>query len=67
MFFKPSLRTHEDEEAVHVVAGNRAFSKWTFRGTDRAGVAIEVRGMDLFEIRDGLIARKDTCRKVRTG
>ncbi|MBS7790326.1 nuclear transport factor 2 family protein [Roseococcus sp. SDR] len=50
-----------------MVAGNRAFSKWTFRGTDRAGVAIEVRGMDLFEIRDGLIARKDTCRKVRTG
>jgi steroid delta-isomerase-like uncharacterized protein len=55
------------EEAVHVAAGDRAFSEWTFRGTDRAGVAIEVRGVDLFEILDGLIARKDTYRKVRTG
>ncbi|MEI6160363.1 MAG: nuclear transport factor 2 family protein [Roseococcus sp.] len=55
------------EEAVHVVAGTRAFSEWTFRGTDRSGVAVEVRGVDLFEIRDGLIARKDTYRKLRTG
>ena len=54
------------EEPVHVVAGNRAFSEWTFRGTDRTGASIEVRGVDLFEIRDGLIARKDTYRKVRT-
>ncbi|WPB83820.1 nuclear transport factor 2 family protein [Sediminicoccus rosea] len=55
------------EDAVHVVAGSRAFSEWTFRGTDRAGSGVEVRGVDLFEIRDGLIARKDTYRKVRTG
>lgn len=55
------------EEAVHVVAGSRAFSEWTFRGTSAAGTAIEVRGVDLFELRDGLIARKDTYRKVRTG
>ena len=54
------------EEPVHVVAGSRAFSEWTFRGTDSAGASIEVRGVDLFEIRDGLIARKDTYRKVRT-
>lgn len=52
---------------VHVPAGDRAFSEWTFRGTDREGRATEVRGVDLFEIRDGLIARKDTYRKVRTG
>jgi steroid delta-isomerase-like uncharacterized protein len=55
------------EEATHVVAGPRAFSEWTFRGTDRAGATIEVRGVDLFEISEGLIARKDTYRKVRNG
>jgi steroid delta-isomerase-like uncharacterized protein len=54
-------------DATHVVApGGRAFSEWTFRGTDARGVVTEVRGVDLFEIRDGLIARKDTFRKQRT-
>lgn len=54
------------EEATHVVAGgDRAFSEWTFRGTDPKGGTIEVRGVDLFEIRDGRIARKDTYRKQR--
>ncbi|WP_027285567.1 nuclear transport factor 2 family protein [Rubritepida flocculans] len=54
------------EEATHVVApGGRAFSEWTFRGTDAQGVVTELRGVDLFEIRDGLIARKDTYRKQR--
>lgn len=53
--------------AVHVPAGGRAFSEWTFCGTDREGRVTEVRGVDLFEIRDGLIARKDTYRKARTG
>ena len=54
------------QEATHVVAGDRGFSEWTFRGTDRQGGTIEVRGVDLFEIRDGLIARKDTYRKARS-
>ncbi len=54
------------EEATHVVAdGDRAFSEWTFRSTDPKGGTIEVRGVDLFEIRDGRIARKDTYRKQR--
>lgn len=55
------------QEATHVVAGDRAFSEWTFRGTDRQGGTVELRGVDLFEIREGLIARKDTYRKQRTG
>lgn len=69
--FPAAWRTWPDarwEEATHVVApGGRAFSEWTFRGTDARGVATELRGVDLFEIRDGLIARKDTFRKRRTG
>ncbi len=55
------------EDATHVMAGARGFSEWTFRGTDAAGRMTEVRGVDLFEIRDGLIARKDTYRKQGSG
>jgi hypothetical protein len=50
---------------VHVVSGNRGFSEWTFRGTDRKGVKAEVRGVDVFTFRDGRIALKDTFRKNR--
>lgn len=53
------------EEAVHVVSGDRGFSEWVFRGTDAEGRLTEVRGVDLFELRDGLIARKDSYRKQR--
>lgn len=53
-------------DAVHVVAGDRGFSEWTFRGTDLKGKKVEVRGVDVFTFRDGLIARKDTFRKTRT-
>lgn len=67
--FPAAWRTWPDarwEEVEHVVApGGRAVSTWTFRGTDAAGAGTEVRGVDLFEIRDGLIARKDTYRKQR--
>ncbi len=51
------------EEAVHVVVGDRGFSEWIFRGTDAEGRVTEVRGVDVFELRDGLIARKDSYRK----
>lgn len=54
------------DDAVHVVCGPRGFSEWTFRGTDKAGRSVEMRGVDLFVFRDGLIARKDTYRKSAT-
>lgn len=53
------------DDATHVVSGNRGFSEWTFRGTDERGQTTEVRGVDLFEIRGGLIVKKDTFRKTR--
>jgi len=53
------------EEDTHVVCGDRGFSQWTFRGTDRAGKFVEVRGVDVFTFRDGRIALKDTFRKAR--
>ncbi len=53
------------EEATHFVCGERGVSEWTFRGTDKDGICVEVRGVDLFKLRDGKIARKDTYRKQR--
>jgi steroid delta-isomerase-like uncharacterized protein len=51
-------------DARHSVVGGRGFSEWTFRGTRRDGVCVEVRGLDVLELRDGRISRKDTFRKT---
>jgi ketosteroid isomerase-like protein len=44
----------------HFLAGDRGVSEWTLTGTTTAGERIEVRGCDLWELRDGLITRKDS-------
>jgi ketosteroid isomerase-like protein len=48
----------------HWVCGDRGVSEWTLRGTERTGVAIEVRGCDLFEFTGGKISRKDSYWKI---
>jgi steroid delta-isomerase-like uncharacterized protein len=53
-------------DVQHFSEGTRAVSEWTFRGTGRGGEKIEVRGVDLITVRDGLITRKDTFRKGRS-
>ena len=53
-------------DARHWVSGQRGVSEWTFMGTDQDGHLTEVRGVDLLEFENGLIARKDTYRKNRT-
>jgi steroid delta-isomerase-like uncharacterized protein len=50
----------------HLIAGNRAVSEWTFTGTRRDGTRVEVTGCDLFTIRDGRIAVKNSYRKQRS-
>ena len=50
----------------HFVAGDRGVSEWTFTGTRRDGVRVEVAGCDLFTFRDGRIALKNSYRKNRT-
>ena len=50
----------------HVVAGDRAVSEWIFTGTRRDGTRVEVAGCDLFTIRDGQIAVKNSYRKQRS-
>ena len=48
----------------HWVCGDRGVSEWTITGTDTSGAEVEVQGCDLFELRDGKIARKDSYWKI---
>ncbi|HKP31987.1 MAG TPA: nuclear transport factor 2 family protein [Chitinophagaceae bacterium] len=48
----------------HWVAGDKGVSEWTLTGTTTAGVSLKVRGCDLWEFRDGKIARKDSYWKI---
>jgi ketosteroid isomerase-like protein len=48
----------------HWVCGDRGVSEWTITGTDTSGTKVEVQGCDLFELRDGKIARKDSYWKI---
>jgi ketosteroid isomerase-like protein len=47
-------------DATRWAAGDRGVSEWTCVGTTAKGRALRVRGCDLFEFRDGLVARKDS-------
>jgi taurine dehydrogenase small subunit len=49
----------------HFVAADRAVSEWTFTGTQKDGKRVEVNGCDLFTLRDGRIAIKNSFRKNR--
>ena len=49
----------------HAVFGDRGVSQWTFTGTQRDGRRVEVTGCDLFTLRDGRIAVKNSYRKNR--
>ena len=53
------------ENPRHVISGNRAVSEWTFTGTQGDGKRVEVTGCDLFTLRDGKIAIKNSYRKNR--
>jgi ketosteroid isomerase-like protein len=57
----PDVHYGDDE---HWVAGDKAVSSWTLSGTTTDGVRIEVRGCDLFDVRDGRIVRKDSYWKI---
>lgn len=50
----------------HFVAGDRAVSEWTFTGTTREGAKVEVNGCDIFTLRGGKIAVKNSYRKQRS-
>ena len=55
---------YSDEE--HFACGRRGVSEWTISGTTVDGVAIEVRGCDVWAFdADGRITRKDSFWKIR--
>ncbi len=60
----PDVHYGEDR---HWVSGSRGCSEWLLTGTTTQGDRIEVRGCDLFEFRDGKIARKDSYWKIVEG
>jgi steroid delta-isomerase-like uncharacterized protein len=49
----------------HFVHQDRGVSEWTFTGTRADGTRVEVHGCDLFTLRDGKIALKNSYRKNR--
>lgn len=50
-------------DVQHFVSGDRAVTEWRFTGTKADGSRVNVRGCDVFVIRDGKISVKDTFRK----
>lgn len=59
----PDVRYQEDQ---HFVDGDRGASEWTLSGTTTSGERIEVRGCDLWTLRDGKVVKKDSYWKMRT-
>jgi ketosteroid isomerase-like protein len=59
----PDVRYREDS---HFVDGDRGASEWTLSGTTSDGERIEVRGCDLWTLRDGQVVKKDSFWKIRT-
>ena len=59
----PDIRYRQDE---HFVDGDRGASEWTLSGTTTDGQSIEVRGCDLWTLRDGKVVKKDSFWKIRT-
>src|ERR1700682_3491457 len=50
-------------KARHFASGPDACSQWIFTGTKADGTKVEVQGCDLFTLRDGKIAVKNSFRK----
>jgi ketosteroid isomerase-like protein len=59
----PDIRYRQVE---HFVDGDRGASEWTLSGTTTEGQRIEVRGCDLWTLRDGKVVKKDSFWKIRT-
>lgn len=56
-FFASARETHIEIEEIFSV-GDRCVMRWVYHWTDAAGAAEHIRGIDLYTLRDGLIAEK---------
>jgi ketosteroid isomerase-like protein len=59
----PDVRYQDDD---HFVDGDRGASEWTLSGTTTEAQRIEIRGCDLWILRDGKVFKKDSYWKLRT-
>ena len=56
-FFRESPEAHIDIEEIFSL-GNRCVMRWKYNWVDAAGQKGHVRGVDIFQVREGLIAEK---------
>lgn len=56
-FFRESPHAHIDIEEIFGL-GNRCVMRWRYSWVDAAGIQGHVRGVDIFQIREGLISEK---------
>jgi len=59
----PDVRYQDDD---HFVDGDPGASEWTLSGTTTEAQRIEIRGCDLWILRDGKVFKKDSYWKLRT-
>lgn len=56
-FFEGAASATIEPEEIFA-SGDRCVMRWVYRWTDAAGQAGHIRGIDLYTVRDGLIAEK---------
>ena len=56
-FFRDSPEAHTDIEEIFGL-GNRCIMRWKYNWIDEAGKKGHVRGVDIFQVKDGFISEK---------
>lgn len=57
-FFRESPKAHIEIEEVFGLGNQRCVMRWRYEWVDAAGHKGHVRGVDIFQVRDGLISEK---------
>jgi steroid delta-isomerase-like uncharacterized protein len=57
-FFRQSPSAHIQIEEIFGMGNNRCVMRWRYQWVDAAGKEGHVRGVDIFQVRDGLISEK---------
>ncbi|HEU0293375.1 MAG TPA: nuclear transport factor 2 family protein [Anaerolineales bacterium] len=57
-FFRESPKAHIEIEEVFGLGNQRCVMRWRYEWVDAAGQKGHVRGVDIFQVRDGFISEK---------
>ena len=57
-FFRQSPKAHIEIEEIFGMGNNRCVMRWRYEWVEAAGNKGHVRGVDIFQVRDGLISEK---------